>query len=71
MADFDDAERHAIHEVGPVDQLKWLLEEVDEDLQFFGWLQTQVSPLPAYRSCAATVWPGCTPAAGPKRPGPA
>ncbi len=46
MADFDDAERHALHEVEPQKQLQWLLEEVDEDLTFFGWLQTQLSPPP-------------------------
>src|SRR5262245_37670593 len=46
MADYDEAERHALHEVEPEDQLKWLLEEVDEDLMFFGWLQTQVAPPP-------------------------
>jgi hypothetical protein len=46
MADFDDAERHAIHEVEPNDQLAWLLEEVDDDLVFFGWQQTQLSPPP-------------------------
>ena len=46
MADYDDAERHALHEVEPEDQLHWLLEEVDEDLTFFGWLQTQVAPPP-------------------------
>jgi hypothetical protein len=46
MADYDDAERHAIHEVEPRDQLRWLLEEVDEDLVFSGWLQTQVAPPP-------------------------
>jgi hypothetical protein len=46
MADFDDAERHAIQEVEPADQVAWLLEEVDPDLAFFGWLQTQVAPPP-------------------------
>jgi hypothetical protein len=46
MADFDDAERHAIHEVEPNDQLAWLLEEVDDDLVFFGWQPTQLSPPP-------------------------
>src|SRR5947209_1535367 len=46
MADYDEAERHALQEVEPQDQLKWLLEEVDEDLTFFGWLQTQVAPPP-------------------------
>jgi hypothetical protein len=46
MADYDDAERHAIHEVEPEKQLAWLLEEVDEDLVFFGWLQSQVAPPP-------------------------
>ena len=46
MADYDDAERHAIQEVEPADQLKWLLEDVDEDLMLFDWLQTQVSPPP-------------------------
>jgi hypothetical protein len=46
MADFDDAERHAIQEVEPKDQVAWLLEEVDPDLAFFGWLQTQVAPPP-------------------------
>jgi hypothetical protein len=46
MADFDDAERHAIQEVEPEAQLKWLLEAVDDDLIFFGWLQTQVAPPP-------------------------
>jgi hypothetical protein len=46
MADYDDAERHALHEVEPADQLRWLLEDVDEDLAFFGWLQTQVAPPP-------------------------
>jgi hypothetical protein len=44
MADFDEAERHAIQEVEPHDQLRWLLEEVDDDLTFFAWLQTQVAP---------------------------
>ena len=46
MADYDDAERHALQEVEPEDQLRWLLEEVDGDLTFFGWLQTQVAPPP-------------------------
>ena len=46
MADYDDAERHALQEVEPEGQLHWLLEEVDEDLAFFGWLQTQVAPPP-------------------------
>jgi hypothetical protein len=46
MADYDDAERHALQEVEPDDQLHWLLEEVDVDLAFFGWLQTQVAPPP-------------------------
>ncbi len=46
MADFDDAERHALHEVEPADQLRWLLEEVDDDLTFFGWQPTQLSPPP-------------------------
>ncbi len=40
------AERHAIQEVEPEDQLQWLLEEVDDDLEFFGWQQTQVAPPP-------------------------
>jgi len=44
MADFDDAERHALHEVEPEKQLQWLLEEVDPDLAFFGWQPTQLSP---------------------------
>ena len=30
MADFDDAERNALQVVEPADQLKWLLEDVDE-----------------------------------------
>ena len=46
MADYDDAERHALQEVEPEHQLQWLLEEVDEDLMFFGWLQTQMAPPP-------------------------
>ena len=46
MADYDDAERHALQEVEPREQLQWLLEEVDEDLTFSGWLQTQVAPPP-------------------------
>ena len=46
MADFDDAERNALQEVEPADQLKWLLEDVDDDLTFAGWLQTQVAPPP-------------------------
>ncbi len=46
MADFDDAERHALHEVEPEKQLHWLLEEVDPDLAFFGWQPTQLSPPP-------------------------
>jgi hypothetical protein len=46
MADYDDAERHALQEVEPEDQLRWLLEAVDEDLAFFGWLQTQLAPPP-------------------------
>jgi hypothetical protein len=46
MADIDDAERYAIHEVEPNDQLAWLLEEVDDDLVFFGWQPTQLTPPP-------------------------
>src|SRR3954452_10846164 len=46
MADYDDAERNALQKVKPADQLKWLLEDVDDDLTFFGWLQTQVAPPP-------------------------
>ena len=46
MADYDDAERNAIQEVEPHDQMRWLLEEVDDDLELFDWLQTQVSPPP-------------------------
>jgi hypothetical protein len=46
VADFDEAERNAIQEVEPKDQVRWLLEEVDDDLVLFGWLQTQVAPPP-------------------------
>src|SRR5262249_12087400 len=46
MADFDDAERHAIQEVEPIDQMAWLLEGVDPDRAVFGWQRTQVAPPP-------------------------
>ncbi len=55
MADFDDdAERHALHEVEPVEQFRWLLDEVDEDLEFFGW-----QPTSSGANSACAFWCGC------------
>ncbi len=68
MADYDDAERHAIQEVEPEDQLKWLLEEVDEDLTFFGWLQTQMAPPPGVPQLRCDCVAGLRSASGTQPP---
>jgi hypothetical protein len=68
MADFDDAERHAIHEVAPADQLRWLLEEVDDDLEFFTWLQTQVAPPPGVPQLRCDCVAGLRSAGGTQAP---
>src|SRR5436309_2248012 len=68
MADFDDAERHALQEVEPEGQLRWLLEEVDEDLVYSGWLQTQVAPPPGVPQLRCDCVAELTSASGSQAP---
>ena len=46
MSKYDEAERHAIKELDPGGCLRWQMPDLDPDLEFSTWLETQVSPPP-------------------------
>jgi hypothetical protein len=44
MSKYNDAELHAIKELNPQGYLDWQLPELDPDLVWYTWLESQVSP---------------------------
>jgi hypothetical protein len=46
MSKYNDAELHAIKELDPPGYSRWQMPDLDEDLEWYTWLESQVSPPP-------------------------
>jgi hypothetical protein len=44
MSEYDEAERHAIKELDPPGYCRWQMPELDADLEWYTWLESQVAP---------------------------